>query len=219
MHKKSKNDDDMIDYEFINLGTPIPPLRSRKHSGHLAEDWVFPLHLTLEDLYYGTAHYYSITRTLRSGKTETVKIDIHVSSGWHSGTEIRIPAVGNERKDGSFQDIVFIVEEEPHPRFTRLGDDLVVSVQVPWADAHPPSYVYPPREGSEKLAHDDEVYVQGLDGEEFALSIPRTLVESADGTRIVGAGMPARKGGRIVGKGDLIVRCVTPSSPFMIIFH
>ena len=32
------------------------------------------------------------------------------------------------------------------------------------------------------------------------------LVEAADGTRIFGAGMPIRKNGKVVGKGDLVIR-------------
>lgn len=118
-----------------------------------------------------------------------------------------MPGVGNERKDGSFQDIVFVVEEAPHPHFTRIEDDLVVLVQVPWADTHSRPYLYSSSDGRE-IEPDEEVYVHGLDGEEFALPIPRTLVEGADGTRIVGAGMPVRKGDRTIGKGDLVVRYV-----------
>ena len=46
----------------------------------------------------------------------------------------------------------------------------------------------------------------GMDGEEYTLPIPRTLVEAADGTRIFGAGMPIRKNGAVIGKGDLVIR-------------
>ena len=45
-----------------------------------------------------------------------------------------------------------------------------------------------------------------MDGEEYTLPIPRTLVEAADGTRVYGAGMPIRKDGKVVGKGDLVIR-------------
>jgi len=185
---------DVIDYDFINLGTPIAPLRSPHHpTAHprRAKDWTFPLHLTLDDLYHARAHHYRITRTLRSGATESVKIPIPVDPAWRTGTRVIVPGMGNERTDGSFQDIVFVVEQEEHPRFARQGDDLVAAVQVPWEE-HPPDA--------------DHAYVLGMDGEEFALRIPRTLAEGADGTRIVGAGMPVIKGGRIVGKGDLLVR-------------
>ncbi|KAH9831553.1 uncharacterized protein C8Q71DRAFT_291271 [Rhodofomes roseus] len=188
---------DVIDYDFINLGTPIPPLRSPHHpSDHPRrdKDWTFPLRLTLDDLYHARAHHYRITRTLRSGATESVKIPIPVDPAWRTGTRVLVPGMGNERADGSFQDIVFVVEQEHHPRFMRQGADLVAAVQVPWEER-------PPGAGDA-----DHAYVLGMDGEEFALPIPRTLSEGADGTRIVGAGMPVIKGGRMVGKGDLLVR-------------
>ena len=53
---------------------------------------------------------------------------------------------------------------------------------------------------------EDEVYVLGMDGEEYTLPIPRTLVEAADGSRVIGAGMPVRKDGKVVGRGDLVIR-------------
>ncbi|KZT67959.1 DnaJ-domain-containing protein [Daedalea quercina L-15889] len=189
---------DVVDYDFINLGTPIPPLRSPHHpSDHPRrdKDWTFPLRLTLDDLYHARAHHYRITRTLRSGATESVKIPIPVDPAWRTGTRVIVPGMGNERPDGTFQDIVFLVELEPHPRFMRQGDDLVAAVQVPWEEP-----------AVETKAHEDQAYVLGMDGEEFALPIPRTLAEGANGTRVVGAGMPVIKSGRMVGKGDLIVR-------------
>ena len=228
------------DYEFIDLGTPLKPLRSPKSLSSSSKDWIFPLHLTLEDLYYGATHRYRITRTLcpshkSSSPTQTVQIDINVAPGWRTGTRIRVPGVGNQRPDGSFQDIVFVVEDAPHPRFTRAGDDLILPVRVPWADAH--SRPYPPCDidgdddstlcesgsgrykfgfgrwrhhghghGHGREEADDEVYVMGMDGEEYTLPIPRTLVEAADGTRIFGAGMPIRKNGAVIGKGDLVIR-------------
>ncbi|OBZ72503.1 Protein psi1 [Grifola frondosa] len=200
--KKSRLGDD--DYEFVDLGTPIHPLRAPESKPNLAKDWIFPLRLTLADLYYGAAHRYRITRRLWSEKTQRIQIDVEICPGWRRGTRIRVPGVGNERKDGSFQDLVFVVEEAPHPRFTRSGDDLIVAVQVPWAEACP-RRPYPSGAcGGAKC--EEELYVQGLDGEEFAVSIPRSLVEAADGTRIYGAGMPVRRGGKVVGKGDLVIR-------------
>lgn len=207
-------------------------------------------------------HRYRITRTLNaepSAKTspsseasagarrQTVQIDVHVSPGWTTGTRIRVPRVGNQRPDGSFQDIVFVVAEAPHPRFVRKGDHLVLPVRVPWIDTHshatyPPGGLY--SEADSDLGHDggryrfgagvfrqmrhglmhghghgpeyghppeeeDEVYVRGINGEEYTIPIPRTLVEAADGTRIYGAGMPVRKNGCVVGMGDMVIRCVS----------
>ncbi|KAI1797034.1 DnaJ-domain-containing protein [Ganoderma leucocontextum] len=240
------------DYEFIDLGAPLKPILSAKAASSSAKDWIFPLPLSLEDLYFGATHRYRITRTLRSlspstaaadadasprKSTQTLQIDVKVAPGWRTGTRVRVPEAGNQRADGSFQDIVFVVTETPHVRFVRHGDHLVLPVRVPWVDAR--SRPYPPCDpddddsvlgagdgpGSHRFgfgrwrhqghgdAHEhgheeeeDEVYVMGLDGEEYTLPIPRTLVEAADGTRIFGAGMPVRKNGKVVGKGDLVIR-------------
>ncbi|KAI0822508.1 hypothetical protein BC628DRAFT_1412241 [Trametes gibbosa] len=255
------------DYEFIDLGTPLKPLRSPRSLSANTKDWIFPLHLTLEDLYLGTVHRYRITRTLNptsvtksppptssahaGAQRQTVQIDVHVSPGWTTGARIRVPRVGNQRPDGTFQDIVFVVAEAPHPRFVRRGDDLVLPVRVPWVDVHAPARPYPPgglhgdadsdlghgrgdrddRDGghywlgSRAFRHmqpghehgvgyayghpreeEDEVYVRGINGEEYTIPIPRTLVEAADGTRIYGAGMPARRNGCVVGMGDMVIR-------------
>lgn len=251
-HGKGKKHSLEDEYEFIDLGTPLKPLRSPKPLSPASrdKDWIFPLPLTLEDLYFGAKHRYRITRTLRSEKsshshssapkTQTVQIDVHVSPGWRNGTRIRVPGVGNQCADGTFQDIVFVVEEVAHSRFTRSGDDIVLPVRVPWTDAHsrrpyPSPGMYEDDDDDSMLGseggstsgryrfgfgrwrhrghehkrdepEEDEVYVMGLNGEEYTLPIPRTLVEAADGTRIFGAGMPIRKDGKVVGKGDLVIR-------------
>ena len=255
------------DYEFIDLGAPLKPILSAKPVSSSAKDkdknkdWIFPLPLSLEDLCFGSTQRYRITRTLRPTSsaspksssdasprphktTQTLQIDVKVAPGWRAGTRVRVPEAGNQRADGSFQDIVFVVTETPHARFARDGDHLVLPVRVPWVDSH--SRPYPPcdsdpsddddslleagdgpgshrfgfgrrrphqghgtgheHEHEHEQGEDDEVYVMGLDGEEYTLPIPRTLVEAADGTRIFGAGMPVRKNGRVVGKGDLVIR-------------
>lgn len=211
-HKASASLED-TDYEFVDLvdlGSPLHPLRSPKHKDNVSKDWLFPLPLSLEDLYRARSHHYRITRTLRSGSTQSVKIDIKVSPSWRTGTRIRVPGVGNERKDGTFQDIVFVVEEQPHPIFTRVDNDLVINVQIPWADTR--SRPYPPIchavDDGRPTPCDEEVYVKSIDGQEYALPIPRSLVEGADGSRVVGAGMPIRKHGKNTGKGDLVIKWV-----------
>jgi hypothetical protein len=207
-HKSSTPLED-TDYEFVDLvdlGSPLHPLRSPKSKDNVSKDWIFPLPLSLEDLYQGASQHYRITRTLCSGSTQSVKIDVKVSPSWHTGTRIRVPGVGNERTDGSFQDIVFLVDVHSHPTFTREGDDLVVPVQIPWADPHTRPYSSADKSGGYPPEDEEEVYLKALNGEEYALPIPRTLVEGADGTRVKGAGMPIRKHGKIVGNGDLIVK-------------
>lgn len=217
--RRSKSGDNLAaesDFEFVefaDLGTPLPPLRSPKLRGGATpdeKDWIFPLPLTLEELYHGVSQNYRITRTLRSGQTQSVKIHLRVSPSWQDGARVRVPGVGNERADGSFQDIVFVVEEQPHAAFARAGDDVLVSVQVPWADAPPRPYssTSDATEDDADAFGEEAVYVRALGGREYSVPIPRSLVEAADGTRIVGAGMPVRKGGKLLGRGDLIIKCV-----------
>lgn len=217
--KKPRHNRIEDDYEFVDLGTPIQPLLSPKASSDVPKekekekDWIFPLSLPLEDLCMGAKHRYRITRTLRSGKSQNVKIDVHVSPGWKKGTRIRVPGVGNERRDGTFQDIVFVVEEESHSRFKRVDNDLLVTVQLPWQESSPRPYSWSSEDsdlnGERGRLSEEVAFVKGLDGQEFALPIPRSLVEAADGSRIVGAGMPIRSHGKVDGRGDLVVRYVS----------
>lgn len=209
-----KDEDEDEDYEMINLGVPLNPLGAPRTKNNFSKDWIFPLPLSLEDLFFGAHHRYRITRTLRNGRAQTVHINLDVPPGWKRDTRLRVPGVGNQRRDGTFQDIVFVVSEQTHPRFARSDDgrDIEVRVQVPWAEPHPASHVYPPP-GEDALGEDEKcvyeeevVYVKGIDGQEYMVTIPRTLIEGADGTRIIGAGMPVRKDGKVVGKGDLVVK-------------
>lgn len=207
-HSKKSRHIEEDGYEFVSLSSPLDPLRSPKSGGTMSKDWIFPLKASLEDLYHGATHHYRITRTLQSGKTQDVKIDIRVAAGWKTGTRIRVPDVGNELRDGSFQDIVFVVEEDDHPRFKRVGNDVYITVQIPWADSRTRPYSCPSMDSrlDDNDLRDEMAFVKGLDREEYALPIPRSLVEAADGTRIVGAGMPIRHRGERAGKGDLVIR-------------
>ena len=200
-----------------DLTSPLRPLRV-PHA--LVPDWVFSLPLTLEDLYYCTTHHYRITRTRRRGGPQLVKIDIKVSPSWRTGTRIRFSSVGNQRGDGTFQDIVFVVREVPHPHFTRVGDDLHMTVHLPAPQGHlvrsrPTHFAHVPDVVRIGDMFDDEVFVRTLNGEELALPVPRSLAEGANGAHIIGGGMPAQYGGKHVGKGDMFIRYVdfwrTPS--------
>lgn len=47
-------------------------------------------------------------------------LEINVKPGWKEGTKITFEGKGNEtRGGGPTPDLVFVVREAPHPRFTR----------------------------------------------------------------------------------------------------
>ncbi|KAF8090760.1 hypothetical protein N665_0468s0037 [Sinapis alba] len=94
---------------------------------------------SLEDLYKGTTKKMKISREILdvSGKaTQTEEIlTIGVKPGWKKGTKITFPEKGNEHPGVIPADLVFIIDEKPHPVFTRDGNDLIVTQKISLAEA------------------------------------------------------------------------------------
>lgn len=119
--------------------------------------------------------------------------DIEVKPGWRKGTKIRFSGLGNERAPPlTPQDVIFIVEEAPHPRFHREGANLSTTVDIPLLHA---------------LSGDQHI-VRGLDGSEIAIDVdfPGGIIRPGDVSRVAGAGMPIRRNSQVVGAGDLMIR-------------
>eukprot|EP00270_Netrium_digitus_P009832 TRINITY_DN3013_c0_g1_i8.p1 TRINITY_DN3013_c0_g1~~TRINITY_DN3013_c0_g1_i8.p1 ORF type:complete len:363 (-),score=95.35 TRINITY_DN3013_c0_g1_i8:148-1236(-) len=93
----------------------------------------------LDELYKGTTKKMKISRQIAdaSGKTMPVEevLTIDIKPGWKKGTKITFPEKGNEQPGYPAPDLVFVVDEKPHPNFTRDGDDLIYKMTVPLADA------------------------------------------------------------------------------------
>ncbi|KAG1739184.1 uncharacterized protein EDB91DRAFT_397116 [Suillus paluster] len=170
------------------------PLRALGAPRGASKEWLFPLPLTLDEMYHGTTYQFLVTRELLSRKTEQVEICIEVPPGIRSGTRIICPRTGHQRKDGTLQDVIFLVEEVPDGRFTRVKDDLFMDICVPWV---------------ESLAErGGDVCIDGMDGDDITFALPYPIYDkSTEGQILVkGAGMPIREGRKTVGRGDLIVR-------------
>ncbi|CAH8359971.1 unnamed protein product [Eruca vesicaria subsp. sativa] len=113
------------------------------HQHHAAPRKVAPIEnklpCSLEDLYKGTTKKMKISREILdvSGKaTQTEEIlTIGVKPGWKKGTKITFPEKGNEHPGVIPADLVFIIDEKPHPVFTRDGNDLIVTQKISLADA------------------------------------------------------------------------------------
>ena len=88
--------------------------------------------------------------------------------------------------------MVFVVEEKPHPRFTREDNDLVIRVQIPLVDSLTGS-------GGPKI-------IDTLDSRKIRVSPPAGVVKPGADSRIIGEGMPIRKAGLAKSRGDLIVK-------------
>jgi hypothetical protein len=89
-------------------------------STNIPDDWLFPIYLTLEDLYICKTHRFKINRHLLSGMSKegvsffvfffavgcvdiemcsfTVYVDVSVQPNWRDGTQLRCKGLGNERE-------------------------------------------------------------------------------------------------------------------------
>ena len=151
-----------------------------------------PLKVSLEDLYSGATKRLKVGRRLLNGTTEDKVLEIQISPGWKSGTKIRFPKAGNEQLNGEAQDLVFVVEEKPHDKFVREGNDLITTVQLPLVEALAGS-------GGKRT-------VDALDGRKLQIPIPGGIVKPGTTVTVPGEGMPIRKEGSVKRKGDLIVK-------------
>lgn len=181
------------DQDEIPYGTPLRPINTPRGA---SKQWIFPLPLTLDEMYHGTTYRFLVTRELLSHRTEQVEISIDIPPGMRGGTRIVCPRIGHQRKDGTLQDVVFLVEEVPEERFSRVKDDLFLDVCIPWADP---------------LADQGgEICIQGIDGKEITFALPYPIYDNATEGQVLvkGAGMPIRDGRKTVGRGDMIIRFV-----------
>ncbi|EUC64834.1 chaperone protein DnaJ [Rhizoctonia solani AG-3 Rhs1AP] len=156
-------------------------------------DVIHPLKLSLEDIFKGTKKHLKLKRKLLDGSTEAKDIEIDVLPGWKAGTKVRYARMGNERADGESADVVFVVEEKEHARFKRDGEDLITTCKVPLLEALA-------GEGGATQS------IELLDGTQRTIRTPASIIKPGQETRIPGLGMPVRKEGKVVRKGDLVVK-------------
>ncbi|KAL9272653.1 DnaJ homolog subfamily B member 13-like protein [Drosera capensis] len=111
----------------------------------------------LEELYKGSKRNIRISRTItdssgflfvvqlvfldirycdsavRSGISVRTKVEIlpiEIKPGWKKGTKVTFPEKGNEEPGVIPADIVFVINEKPHPVFRRDGNDLLVDLEI-----------------------------------------------------------------------------------------
>jgi len=82
-------------------------------------------------------HFTKLALLFLCSKTIQVEeiLTIDIKPGWKKGTKITFPEKGNEQPNSKPADLVFIIDEKPHPVFTRDGNDLIVTQKIPLAEA------------------------------------------------------------------------------------
>ena len=190
------DDDDAMDGSFRGMPGGMPGARQSTKSRRptsAPSEITRPLKVSLEDLHSGTVKHLKVGRRLLDGTTEDKVLDIQIHPGWKSGTKVRFARAGNEQPNGEAQDLVFVVEEKPHDRFTREGNDLICSARLSLIEA------LTGVPGGKKV-------VELLDGRKLQVSVPPPVVKPGQQTVIHREGMPIRKEGSVKDKGDLIVK-------------
>jgi DnaJ homolog subfamily A member 2 len=62
--------------------------------------------------------------------TERKILEVYIDKGMKNGQEIRFTGDGDQEPNQIPGDIVIILDEKPHPRFKRQGDDLYITAQI-----------------------------------------------------------------------------------------
>lgn len=87
------------------------------------------LQVTLEDIHKGTTKKLKITRKVLNADGRTTRMEdkiltIDIKPGWKSGTKITFPKEGDQTPNNVPADIVFVIRDKPHARFTRDASDI-----------------------------------------------------------------------------------------------
>ncbi|KAA0233365.1 J domain-containing protein, partial [bacterium] len=115
------------------------------------------------------------------------RLEVKVPAGVKTGSRVRVAGEGRPGAGtGAPGDLYLVVTVQPHPRFERRGDDLLVDVPVPVVDA----------------VLGGEVEVPTVDGR-VALRLPE-LTQNGRQFRLAGKGMPVL--GSTGKRGDLLAR-------------
>ncbi|GAA5916323.1 hypothetical protein JCM5296_007029 [Sporobolomyces johnsonii] len=178
-----------IDSEDEGPKKPAPP-----------PEIVKPLPISLEDLYKGCTKKLKVTKKRRNGQEEANTLEIVVKPGWKAGTKVRFAGAGHETAGGS-QDMVFVIEEKPHPTFKRDGDDLVYTEKIPLVDA-----LSGPAGGGSTAKT-----VTHLDGRTISYNVPYprgggTPLKPGQVIRVANEGMPITRKNSVKKKGDLLIK-------------
>eukprot|EP01006_Ploeotia_vitrea_P067523 TRINITY_DN97549_c0_g1_i1.p1 TRINITY_DN97549_c0_g1~~TRINITY_DN97549_c0_g1_i1.p1 ORF type:complete len:336 (-),score=45.73 TRINITY_DN97549_c0_g1_i1:281-1288(-) len=146
---------------------------------------------TLEEIFKGTHKKFNVDRVLPGKKKDKKLFEFDVLPGWKRGTKV---TYGNDGGciDGYPEmlqaDLVFVLDEKPHPTFSRDSNDLKMKHKITLTEA----------------LLGCKVEITGLDGKKIPVEVP-PVVQPGKRLRVKEEGMPIRKQGQVVGRGDLYI--------------
>ena len=166
---------------FFQGGGPGP--------GHAAQqqpvkgsNLTYELSVSLGEILSGSEKTISLRR---EGQTENVSVKI--PKGIKAGQKLRLAGKGNPSPYGGPPgDLLLIINEQPHPVFTRDGNNLIVEQKIPFS----------------KACLGSEISIKSLEDKNLKVKVPAGIQQQAK-LRLKGHGLPAGKKG---GRGDIYVK-------------
>jgi len=180
LQQKSTSYMDALNLRFQNLTVTVP--------------------CTLEEFYYGCKKEIAFQRLNIQGdgkkqKMDVVKKTIHVKPGMGPGSEIVFAKEGHIRPGMAPSNLVIQFKQEPHQKFKRFGNDLILEHQISLMDA----------------LNAVPIKLETLDGELMEVSIDQVI--NPDTFKVIkGKGMPVLNNDplgpikRDYGRGNLILK-------------
>jgi DnaJ C terminal domain len=91
--------------------------------------------VALEDIMTGTTKKMKITRRVlnpdgRTYRTEDKFLTLDIKPGWKAGTKVTFPREGDQAPNTIPADVVFVIRDKPHPKFSRDGSDIKYRAKV-----------------------------------------------------------------------------------------
>eukprot|EP00475_Leptophrys_vorax_P029742 TRINITY_DN4392_c0_g1_i1.p1 TRINITY_DN4392_c0_g1~~TRINITY_DN4392_c0_g1_i1.p1 ORF type:complete len:324 (+),score=82.14 TRINITY_DN4392_c0_g1_i1:1869-2840(+) len=157
-----------------------------------AQPEAHPIYVTLEELFTGITKKMKVTRQRfvgRSRQEDQVVLEVEVKPGWKSNTKVTFEGEGDQLQPGAPPgDLVFVIQEKPHPVFQRKGNNLIYKATVTLKEALVGAVVKVPT----------------LDGRKLKITAPDdVIVYPGYEMPVEGKGMPLSKNPSV--RGDLIV--------------
>ena len=119
-------------------GASQPPRRggpSQSTTASSPQPIIHKLAVSLEDLFTGITKKMKIKRQIQNPSTRTATqeekiVSIDIKPGWKAGTKITFPKEGDVIPGMTPSDVIFAIEEKPHPHFKREGNNLHHTVKI-----------------------------------------------------------------------------------------
>jgi DnaJ-class molecular chaperone len=89
----------------------------------------YQLEVTLEELYNGVDKNVIVTDPGRK------KVHVSIDKGMHSGQAIVLSGEMDHIQDATPADLIFVLQQRPHPHFTRKGHDLAMELTISLQEA------------------------------------------------------------------------------------